>query len=599
MSVRYQQAFAALGRFSYLKGWALLDTLRQGYTRRHFLSDLMAGITVGIVALPLSMALAIASGMPPQHGLYTAIVAGAICAVLGGSRVSVSGPTAAFVVILAPIAVKFGPGGLIFASMLAGFFLMLFGFARMGKLIQFIPYPVTTGFTAGIAVVIATLQIKDFLGLHVAAMPEHYMEKVAALIDAAPTFHWTDALIGLITLITLVTWPRITRAVPGALVATLLGAITAYILSRTIEGFSVETIGSRFTYLMGGEEHRGIPPLPPMPLLPWMLPNRDGIPIGISYGVIHDLAGPALAIAMLGAIESLLCAVVADGMTGTKHDPDTELIAQGVGNIIAPFFGGIAATGAIARTATNIRSGAHSPIASFIHALFLLLAMIVLAPLLAYLPMATLAALLIIVAWNMSDLKHFFHILKVAPKSDVLVLLTCFLLTVIFDMVIAVSVGVVLAAMLFMRRMAELASTRLMEEEHTMASVEMPKGVLVYEIAGPLFFGAAERALGTINRVGFRSARPHAIVLQMHGVPVMDMTGLVALESMISKVRAAKTFLILSGVQEQPMSLLSKAGIKSEPGKLAMVYDLEQAALLASVHEPARLSGATPLPPPH
>jgi SulP family sulfate permease len=594
VSARYQPALTLSGGLSFLQGWALRQTLRDGYTKRDFLGDLLAGITVGIIALPLAMALAIASGVPPQHGLYTAVVAGAIIAVLGGSRISVSGPTAAFVVILAPISAKYGVGGLMLASLLAGFCLIGMGMARFGKLIQFIPYPVTTGFTAGIAVVIGTLQVKDFLGLSVDKMPEHYVEKVGTLIHAMGSLRWPDAAVGVFSLALLIVWPKLTRKVPGALVASVLGAVVAYVLSHYIDGFSVKTIGTQFSY--GAQKLPGIPPYPPMFMLPWNAPGGNGEPVGLSFTLIKDLAPQGLAIAMLGAIESLLCAVVADGMAGTKHDPDCELIAQGVGNVVAPFFGGFAATGAIARTAANIRAGGKTPFAALVHAIFVLLAMLLMAPILAYLPMATLAALLLMVAWNMSDLKHFVHIIKVAPKSDVLVLLACFSLTVIFDMVVAVSVGIVLAALLFMRRMASITHTRVLEEEHTLASVSMPAGVFVYEIAGPLFFGAAERAIGEMGDFNVNE-RPHAIIIQMHGVPVMDVTGLVALESVIQKARRSKTLLILSGVQDQPMELMAKSGVKSESGRLAFCFDLEQAAMLASVHEPRRTTTLVKLPP--
>lgn len=563
-------------------GWALRQVLKEGYTRRDFRAYLLAGMTTGIIALPLSMALAIASGVPPQNGLYTAIVAGGLVSLLGGSRHSVTGPTAAFVVILAPVSAQYGLGGLMIATLMAGIFLVAMGIAHFGKFIQFIPYPVTTGFTAGIAVVIATLQVKDFLGLRFDVTPEHFVDKLAVIYTSMPTWQWEALLIGMITLVVLLAWPKIVRSVPAPLVATLLAAVAAYGLARWLEGFWVETIGSRFSYFVGGEERPGIPPIPPVFALPWNQPGVGGLPIGMSWQLLRDLSGPAFAIAMLGAIESLLCAVVADGMAGTRHDPDTELVAQGLGNIAAPFLGGIAATAAIARTAANIRAGSRSPLASFIHAIFLLLSVLMLAPLLAYLPMATMAALLLVVAWRMSDVKHFFHILKVAPKSDVLVLLVCFGLTVIFDMVIAVGVGVVLAALLFMQRMSEMTTTRMLTEEHTRHVGPTPPGVLVYEIAGSLFFGATERAMSSLR--DFSSAsKPKSVILVMNNVPIMDVTGLVALESVIKRMRSLRIMVILSGVQGQPAALIAKAGIRNEPGKVAICYDLEQAMMLATL----------------
>jgi SulP family sulfate permease len=555
---------------------ALRAALRHGYTREDLRSDLLAGIDVGIVALPLSMALAVASGAPPQYGLYTAIIGGVVIAALGGSMVQVSGPTAAFVVLLAPISAHFGVGGLVVATMLAGIILMLMGIIRLGGLIQFVPYPVTTGFTTGIAVVIATLQLKDFLGLTVERMPEHYLERVAALARALPTVQWDDLLIGAFTLALLLLWPRITRKVPAPLVALSIAGVAAFLLTQWMPGFEVATIRSRFQYEIGGQIFRGIPQLPPLPVLPWHLPGPDGRPLGLSLDLLRDLAPSAFAIAMLGAIESLLSAVVADGMTGGSHDPDAELMAQGTGNLIAPFFGGIAATGALARTATNIRSGARSPLAAIFHALFVLLAVLALAPVLGYLPMASLAALLLIVAWNMSEIKHFAHALRVAPKSDVLVLVTCFTLTVVFDMVVSVTVGVMLAALLFMRRMAEVSGMRLVDKHPLLSG--LPKSVLVYEVAGPLFFGAAQKAMSALHRVptGIR-----VVLLDLSSVPAMDATGLVSLETAVERLQALGVYVVLAGVQSQPLQVLSKADIHRRPDRIAVFQSMEEAVVAA------------------
>ncbi len=560
---------------------ALRESLREGYSGRDLRADLLSGIVVGIVALPLAMALAIASGVPPQHGIYTSIVAGAVIAVLGGSRSSVSGPTAAFVVLLAPISARFGVGGLMLATFMAGILLVILGLSRMGRLIQFIPHPVTTGFTAGIGVVIATLQLKDFLGLTVAKMPEHFPERVVALARALPSAHGPDLLVGAFTLTVLVVWPKITRRVPGPLIAISLGAGLAFLLSRFVDGFHVDTIASRFTFVADGVTLHGIPRTPPTFAWPWNWPGPDGEPLEPSLALLRQLMGPAFAIAALGAIESLLCAVVADGMAGTKHDSDVELFAQGVGNLVAPLFGGIAATGAIARTATGIRAGSRSPISALVHALFVLAAVLLLAPLLGFLPMASLAALLLVVAWNMSDARHFVHIVRVAPRSDLLVLLTCFSLTVVFDMVVAVSVGIVLAALLFMRGMAELSSTKLSPDYHPHLKDPHLKDVVVYEIAGPLFFGAAEKAISTIERV---RGKARAVILVMDNVPVIDVTGLVALESAIRKLQARKTFVVMAGVQPAPRRMLEKAGLRDEPGKLALCADDDEALLLVRLY---------------
>jgi len=576
MRRRYEAALAFISKARLEPGLALRQALREGYGKRDLVADVMAGLVVGVVALPLAMALAIASGVAPQHGIYTAIVAGGVTAVLGGSRVLVTGPTAAFVVVLAPISAEFGLGGLLVATLMAGVILVFMGLARLGRLVEFIPYPVTTGFTAGIAVVIASLQLKDFLGLTLPANPEHFTERIALMVESLPTTRPGDVIVGTVTLAVLIIWPRITRRVPGPLIALVLGAVLAYLLGKLV-GWDVATIGTRFSYVAGGVTHPGIPALPPVPVIPWQLPGPDGQPLVMSMGLIRSLAGPAFAIAMLGAIESLLGAVVADGMAGTKHDPDVELVAQGAGNILAPFFGGIAATGAIARTATNIRAGARSPIAAVVHAAFLLLAVLVLAPALALLPMASLAALLLVVAWNMSEVKHFGHIVRVAPKSDTFVLLACFFLTVGFDMVIAVSVGVMLAALLFMRRMADITRAAIVSETHHLDE-PLPKGVVLYEIAGPLFFGAAQKAISQLETV---IAPARVVIIHMGAVPAMDMTGLVALESVLEDLHKTKHFVILAGVQEQPAQVLEKAGIINVEGELAICSTLEAAVTLA------------------
>ncbi|HRC87212.1 MAG TPA: C4-dicarboxylic acid transporter DauA, partial [Thermoanaerobaculia bacterium] len=469
--------------------------LSRGYGAADLRADLLAGAVVGVVALPLSMALAIAVGAPPQHGLYTAIVAGAVIALAGGSRVQVSGPTAAFVAILAPVVARYGLGGLLLATSMAGVLLVGFGLARLGRLIEFVPEPVTRGFTAGIAVVIATLQLKDFLGLSVAHLPEHYLDRVAALAGALPTLRWQDTAVGFLTLGLLILVPRWTKRVPAPLVALTVATLGALLATRLLSGFSVETIESRFSYELGGETLRGIPRLPPLLHWPWTFPGADGAPLVLSLELVRELIPAAFAIAVLGAIESLLSAVVADAMVSGKHDPDEELMAQGLGNLVVPFFGGFAATGAIARTATNVRAGARSPLAAVFHAVTVLLAVLLFAPALGYLPMASLAALLLVVAWNMSEAHHALRSLSRAPKSDTAVLLTCLVLTVVFDMVVAVVVGFVLAALLFMRRMAEVSGIEMVPETERLDRAHLPPGVLVYEVAGPLFFGWLARAV--------------------------------------------------------------------------------------------------------
>jgi SulP family sulfate permease len=561
---------------------ALRRSLAQGYGAGDLKADLLAGTVVGIVALPLSMALAIASGVPPQHGLYTAIVAGFAIALLGGSKVQVSGPTAAFVVILAPISARFGLGGLAVATLLAGLLLVAMGLARFGRFVEFVPYPVTTGFTAGIAVVIGVLQLKDFLGLTPRELPLHFVDRAIELARALPTARWSEALVGCATLAVLLVWPSLSKRIPAPLVALLFGAAVAAALAALVPGVEIATISSRFRYAIDGVEHAGIPQLPPLPVLPWRLPGADGQPLGLSFALVRELLPSAFAIAMLGAIESLLSAVVADGMTGKKHDPDAELLGQGIGNVVSPLFGGIAATGAIARTATNVRAGARSPFAAVFHSVFVLAAVVGLAPLLGHLPMAALAALLLQVAWRMAEAKHFAHMLRVAPRSDLLVLLSCFGLTVLFDMVVAVTVGIVFAALLFMQRMASVSRAELVSVDELDLDEPMPEGVLFYEIAGPLFFGAANKAMTTLRTVARKGVK--VVVLDFRSVPIIDATGLVALDSTVGKLRDAGIVVVLAGVQPQPLRALAKAQWRNIPGSLAIGKRFDQSLEVARAY---------------
>ena len=401
--------------FSLRLGNALRESLAAGqYQRQDLFGDLLAGMSVGIIAIPLSMALAIASGVAPQYGLYTAIIGGFLIALTGGSRFSISGPTAAFVVILYPVAQQYGLGGLLLASIMAGALLVLMALMRLGRLIEYIPEAVTLGFTAGIAVVIATLQVKDFLGLDLAEMPAEYLAKLILLAQHLPGTHWPSLLVAAITLATLMLWPRLKTPIPPHLPAVLVGGILAFFLNQ--HGFGIETIASRFSYLLeDGTKGQGIPPVLPSFELPWHRAGADGQPIGISWQLFQALLPKAFAIAMLGAIESLLCAVVLDGMTGKRHSANSELLGQGIGNLVAPFFGGITATAAIARSAANVRAGARSPIAGMAHAIVVLLALLLLSRLLGYVPMPTMAALLMIVAWNMSEARKAVRLVKTAP----------------------------------------------------------------------------------------------------------------------------------------------------------------------------------------
>lgn len=548
------------------------QSLRAGYSWKSLRGDLSAGVTVGIIAIPLAMALAIAVGVAPQHGLYTVLVAGSLIALCGGSRFNVSGPTAAFVVILLPITQQFGLGGLLLCTLLAGLILIILGLLRAGRLIEFIPYPVTLGFTAGIGIVIATLQLKDLLGLRLATQPNNYIEQWGALLHALPSLQLGDSLVALVCLAVLLIWPRWVPKVPGHLVALTLGALLGVLLED--QGIAVVTIGERFSYSLEGVTHPGIPPFLPSFTWPWLLPGADGQPLTLSFELFRQLLAPAFAIAMLGAIESLLCAVVADGMTGSKHDPNAELIGQGIGNLIAPLFGGITATAAIARSAANVRAGAFSPLAAVTHSGVVLLAILFLAPLFSYLPMAALAALLLMVAWNMSEARHVRHTLRIAPRSDVLVLLTCLSLTVLFDMVLAVGVGLLLAAGLFIKRMSDLTDTEALPKHFHQALHDLPEHVLTYAIRGPLFFGAAEKALSVLRRF---TPGVRVVIVDISAVPLLDMTALVALDNVLRDYRQQGIGLVLVGASPRVRLKLRRAGIQRSEGQLAYVRDLPQA----------------------
>ncbi|KGT92559.1 transporter [Erwinia typographi] len=536
---------------------------QEPYSRHRLLKDTIAGITVGIIAIPLSMALAIASGVPPQYGLYTSAIAGLVIALSGGSRYSVSGPTAAFVVILYPVSQQFGLSGLLVATLLSGIILVVMGLARVGRLIEYIPLPVTLGFTSGIAITIATMQIKDFFGLQLVHMPETYVSKVSALVHALPTLDLGDTLIGCVTLLILIYWPKLGIRIPGHLPALLAGTAVMGLLS--LSGHSVATIGSSFTYqLADGSQGHGIPPILPHLLFPWELPAANGQHMTLSWQTLSSLLPAAFSMAMLGAIESLLCAVVLDGMTGTKHSANTELLGQGAGNIIAPFFGGITATAAIARSAANVRAGATSPVAAVIHALLVLLALLVLASWLSYLPLAAMAALLLIVAWNMSEAHKVVYLLRRAPRDDILVMLFCMSLTVLFDMVIAITVGIVLASLLFMRRIARM--TRLSE-------LTANEGLLVLRVNGPLFFAAAERVF---NELLARTEDYQTVVLQWDAVPVLDAGGLNAMQRFIDALPAGK-HLVITDIPFQPLKALARARIHPIEGRLSFYSTLPEA----------------------
>lgn len=550
---------------------SLTESRREGRLGAVLRRDVVAGAVVGVIALPLSMALAIAVGMPPQAGIYTAIIGGFAAALLGGSRVQVTGPTAAFVVILSPIVGLYGPAGLFVASLGAGVLLLLLGAFRLGRLVEFIPNPVTAGFTLGIAVVIALIQVKDLFGLtlppgsegHLPAWRESNLALFVETIRALPQVRPGDALVGGVALLLFLAWPFAPpwlRRVPSALIVLPAAALLAIALAELGPSWSAATIDSRFGQVVDGVARGGIPRELPSFQLPWDAEGPQHRHLVFDWPTITSLVKYSFAIALLGAIESLLSAVVADGLTGRRHHPDGELVGQGVANVLAPFLGGFAATGALARTAANVRAGATTPIAAMTHALFLVVVIVVLAPLLGYLPMAALAALLLVVAKNMSDAHHCLFVVRRGPRGDALTLITCFGLTVAFDMVVAVGVGVVLASLVFMRRMAELSEVEMPEEGGDDA-VATAHGVVYYRIRGPLFFGAAQRAMNEVQVTGGE----RVAILDLEAVPMMDATGLLNLESAVERLHHAGLDVILCGVGRRPMDVLRRAGFGEEP----------------------------------
>ncbi len=534
---------------------AFLEARRAGlFAWDHLGRNVVAGIVVGIVALPLALAFAIASGAKPEQGLYTAIVAGVATALLGGTRVQISGPTGAFVAVLAGITAQYGIGGLQVATLMAGCMLIAMGVAQLGSVIKFIPGPVIAGFTSGIGVIIWTGQWKDFFGLHPAASGTHFHEKTWALLQALPSLDVPTTAIGVGTLLAVVIGTRTFGHIRGLkrLPAPLFAMLLAVAVQAIFKFPHVATIGTAF----GG--------------IPRTLPSLTFPDISVSQ--VFQLIGPAFAIAMLGAIESLLTAVVADGMIGTRHDSNQELIGQGAANLLSPLFGGFAATGAIARTATNIRNGATSPIAGVVHAIFLVLVIVVLAPWASEIPLCALAAILFHVAWNMADIPHVSRLLQRSPRADKLLLLTTFCLTVFFDLVIAVNAGVILAALLFMRRMANTVSVRE-EDLETLDDIALPADVLVYRIDGPFFFGAAEKLERTLERVQMDI---RAVVIRLGRVPFIDATGLQTLAEIIERFQKRSITVILCGLHAGVTDELDAGGIVQLVGEHNVCRDLKQ-----------------------
>jgi sulfate permease, SulP family len=540
-------------------------TSLEGYSRAQLLADLQAGLVVGIVAIPLALAFAIASGVSPEKGLITAAVAGFLVSLLGGSRVQIGGPTGAFVVIVYGIVQKHGVEGLTVCVLIAGVLLVLMGLARFGGAIKFIPYPVVTGFTSGIAVIIFSSQIKDLLGLRMGEVPAPFLAKWTAYTASLPTA--SPATIGVAagSLALLIVWPKVSRRIPGPIVAILAASVGVAAL-----GLPVETIGTRF-----GEIHATIP----APSLPPLSLDR-----------VRELFSPAVTVALLAAIESLLSAVVADGMIGSRHKSNVELVGQGIANIASGLFGGIPATGAIARTATNIKNGGRTPIAGMTHAVTVLLVFLYLGKWARYIPLATLAAVLVIVAYHMSEWRAFANLFK-TPRSDVAVLLTTFLLTVLIDVTVAVQVGVVLAAFLFIKRMADVTNVGAVTRELTdtpdgtmrddtegVARRRIPQGVEVYEVNGPFFFGAADKIKDVLN---FVAKKPKVFVLRMRNVPIIDASGIRVLDDLFRSFSHHGVRFVIAGIQPQPLSALERAGKLDEYGRENFVGNLDEALATA------------------
>lgn len=538
----------------------LLTTLREGYSVASFRADAIAGLTVAIVALPLAMALGIASGATPDKGLVTAVIAGFLISALGGSRVQIGGPTGAFVVVIFNVIAQHGYDGLLVATLLAGLILIAAGALRLGRMIKYIPHPVVTGFTAGIAVIIGSSQVKDFLGLSIEHVPAEFIPRWQAYFGAIATVNWVTLGIGVGTLSVIVMLRKLAPKWPGFLIAVVASSLAVALLK-----LPVDTIGSRFPDMSAGL---------PMPSLP-------EFPLAKVAAVLPS----AFTIAFLAGIEALLSAVVADGMAGTRHRSDQELIGQGVANLGSALFGGLPATGAIARTATNIRSGAKTPVAGMMHAAFLLLFILFANDLMAYVPMAALAAILFMVAWGMSEYKRFVALLRM-PNSDRAVLLLTFGLTVLVDLTVAIGVGVALASLLFMARMAEavevdagIAQESGLDAEDMHQRDALPRGVEVFRINGPFFFGVAGELLDTLRRVG---SSPKVLILRMRLVPLLDASGVQALEEFVEQARISGARVILSGIRPQPFAMLKRARLGRSSGKLIYTSNYAEALIAAA-----------------
>ncbi|MBK7256102.1 MAG: STAS domain-containing protein [Ignavibacteria bacterium] len=542
-----------------------LFTSLKSYSRQLFYKDLTAGIIVGIVALPLGIAFGIASGVSPEKGLFTAVIAGFIISALGGSKVQIGGPTGAFIVIVYGIVQKFGLDGLMLATIMAGIILIIMGMLKLGTLIKFIPLPLITGFTSGIGLIIFITQIKDLLGLKITSLPSEFVEKIPVYIENIGTADAHTLIVSAITLLIIIFFPFLSKKIPSPFIALIAGTLIAYFLN-----LNVETISSKFG---------SIPNSIPAPSFP-----------EITYSKVYNLIGPAFTIAVLAAIESLLSAVIADGMTGGRHRSNMELVANGIANIASPIFGGIPATGAIARTVTNIRNGGQTPVAGIIHSLVLLLILLFFGQFAGMIPLCVLASILTVVAYNMFEWRELKSQLKM-PKSDVAVLVTTFFLTVIFDLTVAIEIGMVMTAFLFMHRMASVSNMGIITREFdenlqdkndsaimTTDAFDIPEGVIIYEVNGPFFFGAASKFKDTLRATEIKS---RVLIMRLRNVPAIDATGIATIEDIYDGCRKTKSFLVLSGIHAQPLFAAEKAGLIKKIGDENVTGSIEDALIRA------------------
>jgi SulP family sulfate permease len=565
---------------SHLFFTALKASFAEGYSLQKFRADLLAGLSVGLVSIPFVMALAIASGVPPQHGLYTGMVAGFLAALFGGSRFNITGPTAAFVLLLLPVAQEFGLGGLFTASFLAGILMIILAFTGLGTLVRYLPYPVILGFTSGIGLVIVFLQLPDFFGFNLSNQPQGFLERITLYLKNLSQWQWQETLLATVTLLLLWLTPRLKFPLPAPLLALAFGTFLAWLLAYYWPNLAVETIASRFAFTYpDGSVGQGIPPFLPQWHWPWFWLDAEGKPMTFNLDLLRALSGAVFGLVALASIEALLCATVADQVSGKKHQANGELLGQGIGNVIAPFFGGFMASASLSRTLPNIQAGAHSPFAAMTHALVLLLAIVLLAPFLAWVPMAVLAALMVMVGLQVAKLPLLFYILRRSPANDVLVLLTGFILTIVFNMVTAVAVGLLLSAFLFIKQLVEQTSSKKLP---TVEPGDTPPWLAIIEIEGALFFGVADKVSDEVLKNAANQSVA-VLILDLSHMPFLDVSGLLALEKMLQRLEQQKIAVVFSGVSRLVFRQMFRFGLKRKENVIDFAQDLATARLAASV----------------